>query len=64
MKGCDWIVSIVKYAGMKLSVISQGRFFEPILRVKQAIDEGRIGRPVLATVILWIDEFFGYWANV
>jgi predicted dehydrogenase len=52
LKGCDWIVSIAKDAGMKLSVISQGRFFEPILRVKQAIDEHRIGRPVLATVIL------------
>ena len=64
MKGCDWIVSIAKDVGMKLSVISQGRFFEPDLRVKQVIDEGRIGRPVLATLILWLDEFFGYWANV
>jgi predicted dehydrogenase len=49
---------------VKLSVTSQGRFFEPDLRVKQAIDEGRIGRPVLATLILWIDESFRYWANV
>ena len=37
-------------AGVVLSVISQRRWYEATLRVKDAIDSGRIGAPALATV--------------
>ena len=60
LKGCDEIISTVDEAGVKLGVISQRRFYEPVQRVKQAIDDGRIGRPILATLMLlgWRDEAY------
>jgi predicted dehydrogenase len=59
-------------AGIKLGVISQRRFYEPVKRVKAAIDNGKIGRPVLATVTVmgWrnqayyqMDPWRGRWAT-
>jgi UDP-N-acetyl-2-amino-2-deoxyglucuronate dehydrogenase len=46
--------------GVKLGVVSQRRFFEPIVRMKDAIDGGKIGRPVLASVVMlsWRDEAY------
>jgi UDP-N-acetyl-2-amino-2-deoxyglucuronate dehydrogenase len=60
LKGCDEIISTADESGVKLGVISQRRFYEPVQRVKQAIDDGRIGRPVLATLVLlgWRDEAY------
>jgi predicted dehydrogenase len=57
---------------VKLGVVSQRRFYEPVLRVREAIDQGRIGRPVLATVTVlgWrgrdyyrADAWRGTWAG-
>jgi UDP-N-acetyl-2-amino-2-deoxyglucuronate dehydrogenase len=58
LKGCGRIVSIARERGIKLGVISQRRFYEPVQRVKQAIDGGKIGRPILGTLVLlgWRDE--------
>jgi len=58
LKGCDQIVSMANEAGIQLGVISQRRFYEPVQRVKQAIDEGKIGKPILGTLVLlgWRDE--------
>ncbi len=58
LKGCDQIVSIADEAGIKLGVISQRRFYEPVQRVRQAIDQGKIGKPILGTLMLlgWRDE--------
>jgi len=36
--------------GVVLSVISQRRWYEPVRRVKEAIESGRIGAPALASV--------------
>src|SRR5207253_10089587 len=44
---CDMILSAAKRAGITLGVISQRRFFEPVQRMKRAIDEGKIGAPAL-----------------
>jgi UDP-N-acetyl-2-amino-2-deoxyglucuronate dehydrogenase len=72
LKGCDLAIAAAKQAGTKLAVISQRRFYEPVLRVKQAIEAGKIGRPVLATVTVmgWRDEAYyqmdawrGKWAT-
>jgi predicted dehydrogenase len=55
---CDAMIKASKIHGKKLGVISQRRFYEPVQRVKQAIVEGKIGRPVLGTVNMlgWRDE--------
>ncbi len=47
---CDRMIEAADQAGVKLGVISQRRLYEPVRRVKRAIDEGRIGQPILGTV--------------
>jgi predicted dehydrogenase len=44
---CDAMLAAAREAGVKLGVISQRRLYEPVRRVKAAIDAGKIGRPVL-----------------
>lgn len=58
--GCDQSIAAAERAGIKLGVISQRRFYEPVLRVKNAIEAGKIGRPVLATVTVmgWRDQAY------
>ena len=60
LKGCDLAITAAEQAGIKLGVVSQRRFYEPVLRVKQAIDAGKIGRPILATVTVmgWRDAAY------
>ena len=60
LKGCDRIVSAVDEAGIKLGVVSQRRFYEPVQRVRHAIDDGKIGRPIVGTLVLlsWRDEAY------
>jgi predicted dehydrogenase len=44
------MVEAAAAAGVELSVISQRRWYEPVRRVKDAIDGGRIGTAALASV--------------
>ena len=72
LKGCDLAIRAAERAGIKLGVISQRRFYEPVRRVKTAIEAGKIGLPVLATVTVmgWRDQAYyqmdpwrGKWAT-
>ncbi|WP_194778495.1 Gfo/Idh/MocA family protein [Pararhodonellum marinum] len=72
LSDCDAMIKVAKEQGKKLSVISQRRFYEPAQRVKQAILDGKIGEPALATVVMlgWRDEKYyrsdpwrGSWAK-
>ncbi|HEX7393541.1 MAG TPA: Gfo/Idh/MocA family oxidoreductase [Anaerolineaceae bacterium] len=72
LKGCDMAISEAKNAGTKLGVISQRRFYEPVIRMKNAIEANKIGKPILATVTVmgWRDEDYyrmdawrGKWAT-
>jgi UDP-N-acetyl-2-amino-2-deoxyglucuronate dehydrogenase len=60
---CDAMLTASRKAGTLLGVISQRRWYEPVLRVKQAIDEGKIGRPILGVfnMFSWRDE--GYYRS-
>ncbi len=40
-------------SGTKLGVISQRRWYEPVLRMRAAIDAGKIGRPVLGVFMMY-----------
>jgi predicted dehydrogenase len=55
---CDRMLAAAR--AVKLAVISQRRWYEPVLRMKAAIDAGKIGRPVLGTVVMlsWRDEAY------
>ncbi len=56
----DKIISACRRAGVKLSVISQRRWYEPVQRVKKAIDAGKIGKPVFGTINMlgWRDKAY------
>ena len=69
---CDRAIAACATAGVRLGVVSQRRFYPPILRMRAAIDAGKIGRPALATVDVlgWRDAAYyasnpwrGTWAG-
>jgi UDP-N-acetyl-2-amino-2-deoxyglucuronate dehydrogenase len=55
---CDEMINVCRNQKVKLGVISQRRWYEPVKRVKEAIDAEKIGRPVLGTVQMlgWRDK--------
>lgn len=60
LKDSDIIIDACRQNNVKLGVISQRRWYAPVRRVKQAIDDGKIGRPVLGTVTMlgWRDKAY------
>jgi predicted dehydrogenase len=69
---CDAMLAAARQAGTLLGVISQRRFYEPVRRMKEAIDAGRIGTPVLGvfSMFSWRDQAYyqsdpwrGKWAT-
>ncbi len=57
---CDAMSAAARESGRKIGVICQRRFYRPSQRIRQAIDEGKIGKPVLGTVEMlgWRDEAY------
>ena len=60
LQDCDAIINACKVRYVKLGVISQRRWYSPVRRAKEAIDAGKIGKPVLATVTIlgWRDKAY------
>src|SRR5450759_1260143 len=60
LQDCDDIINACKKSNVSLGVISQRRWYEPVIRVKDAIDQGKIGKPVLAVVTMlgWRDKAY------
>jgi UDP-N-acetyl-2-amino-2-deoxyglucuronate dehydrogenase len=58
LKDCDDIIKTCKDNDVRLGVISQRRWYEPVKRVKEAIEQGKIGKPALATITMlgWRDK--------
>jgi len=52
LASCDRAIAACGAAGVKLGVISQRRFYEPVQRMKRALDSGLPGRPALAEVVM------------
>jgi UDP-N-acetyl-2-amino-2-deoxyglucuronate dehydrogenase len=68
--GCDQMLAAAEAGGVRLGVISQRRWYEPVQRVHQAIQAERIGKPILGivTVLGWrgpeyyaMDAWRGRW---
>lgn len=57
---CDAMLAAARKAGKQLAVVSQRRFYEPCMRIRRAIDAGKIGTPALGTVMMlgWRDEAY------
>jgi len=55
---CDAMIAAARGAGRSLAMISQRRLYAPSLRIREAIDAGKLGRPVLGAVTMlgWRDE--------
>jgi UDP-N-acetyl-2-amino-2-deoxyglucuronate dehydrogenase len=67
---CDEMINACHKNSVRLGVISQRRWYAPTIRVKQAIEDGKIGKPILgtATMLSWrskayydADEWRGTW---
>ena len=58
LQDCDDMIQACKANNVKLGVVSQRRFYEPVQRVRKAIDEGKIGKPAFGTVNMlgWRDK--------
>lgn len=58
LSDCDDIIEAKKQYSVKMTTIVQRRFFRPCMRIKKAIDEGKIGTPILSTVNMygWRDK--------
>jgi UDP-N-acetyl-2-amino-2-deoxyglucuronate dehydrogenase len=55
---CDAMIKKAEATGRQLGMISQRRFIPACLRIKQAIDAGKLGTPMLGFVVMygWRDE--------
>lgn len=69
---CDAMIAACRTADVRLGMVSQRRFYPPCRRMKQAIEDGKIGTPVLgaATLLGWRDHAYyrsdpwrGTWAQ-
>jgi len=60
LEDCDAMLTAANDAGVKLGVMSQRRLYEPVRRVKAAIEAGKIGEPALGTVVMlgWRDQTY------
>ena len=58
LQDCDAMLAAAKQAKVKIGVVCQRRFYSPVQRVRRAIDEGKIGKPALGTVLMlgWRDQ--------
>jgi UDP-N-acetyl-2-amino-2-deoxyglucuronate dehydrogenase len=57
---CDAMIAAARRSGVVLGVVSQRRFFEPVARMKQAIEAGKLGTAILGAVTMysWRDEAY------
>jgi UDP-N-acetyl-2-amino-2-deoxyglucuronate dehydrogenase len=58
LQDCDAMIAAAAKSGCTLATVSQRRFYTPVQRVRKAIDEGKIGTPILGMVTMlgWRDE--------
>lgn len=72
LKDCDEIINAAEQYNKKAGIVSQRRFYQASQRVKQAIENNKIGKPVLGTVTMlgWRNEDYyksdpwrGTWKN-
>jgi len=53
LEDCDRMIHMAAERNLNLGMISQRRLYQPVIRVKQAIEKGKIGKPILGTVYLF-----------
>ncbi|QDU96034.1 Gfo/Idh/MocA family protein [Lignipirellula cremea] len=60
LKSCDAMLEAADKGQIKLGIVSQRRLFEPVQRMKAAIDAGKIGKPILGafSMFSWRDQAY------
>ena len=60
LEDCDSMIKTASRYQRKLGVVSQRRWYAPVMRVKEAIEAGKIGKPILGTINMlgWRDEAY------
>lgn len=60
LEDCDAMIKAAKDNRVTLGMVGQRRFYAPVRRIRRAIDEGKIGKPVIGTVNIlgWRDEAY------
>ncbi|MCF8226829.1 MAG: Gfo/Idh/MocA family oxidoreductase [Bacteroidales bacterium] len=60
LEDCDAMIETCRKRSVTLGVISQRRWYKPVQRVKEAIENGKIGKPVFGTVNMlgWRDRSY------
>lgn len=58
LEDCDAMMEAAAKYGKQLGMVSQRRFFPACMRIKKAIDDGKMGTPMLGSVVMygWRDE--------
>jgi UDP-N-acetyl-2-amino-2-deoxyglucuronate dehydrogenase len=60
---CDAMITAAARSGVRLGVISQRRFYEPVRRIKAAIDAGKLGTPALGLFLMYSWRDAAYYAS-
>ena len=60
LEDCDAMIELAEKKGVALGTVCQRRFYPPSLRVRCAINEGKIGKPIIGTVNMlgWRDKIY------
>lgn len=60
LEDCDAIIRAGERNNVQIGTMVQRRFYEPCMRIRRAIDEGKLGTPVLGTVTMlgWRDRAY------
>lgn len=60
LEDCDAIIAAEERNHVVIGTMVQRRFYRPCMRIRQTIDEGKIGKPVLGMVTMlgWRDEAY------
>lgn len=60
LEDCDKIINAGKNNGVRIGMIAQRRFYRPCMRIRRAIDEGKLGDPIIGTVNMygWRDKAY------
>ena len=60
LSDCDKMIEAGEKYGVTIGTVVQRRFYRPCLRIKEAIDAGKIGKPILGTVSMfgWRDQAY------
>jgi len=57
---CDAIIKAANDNNVVLGTVCQRRFYNPVQRIRKAIDDGKLGQPIVGTVNMlgWRDELY------